>query len=291
MKTVVYQSYRTTAVPGWIARCMGTVRDWAALRGFDYLFVDDRLFDYVPAWYREKVQGQVQLVSDLARLELARELLAGEYERAIWVDADLVIFDADRFDIPTDKEYIFCREIWLERLTVRRALRDGLAHLSWPSRVQAWFRVNNALCVFTRANKMLDFYIHACQLMVKNRPGEIQALEVGTFFLTSLYERLRFPLLTNVGLFSPILLSDIARGKERYVKFYIKEFGAPVRAANLCASYEGKKYNGLTLHELDYDRALDQLVETSGAVVNRHLESGQMAFDPVATRRHNLSER
>jgi hypothetical protein len=44
-RTVVYQSYRTRDVPAWIATCMHTVRAWAASRGFDYRFIDGRLFD------------------------------------------------------------------------------------------------------------------------------------------------------------------------------------------------------------------------------------------------------
>jgi hypothetical protein len=37
----------------------------------------------------------VHLVSDLARLTLARDYLAQGYDRALWVDADVVVFDPD----------------------------------------------------------------------------------------------------------------------------------------------------------------------------------------------------
>ena len=68
MKTLVYQSFRTSDVPVWVTRCMKTVRGWAADRGFDYQFFDDRFFEYAPDWYREKVKHHRLLVGDLARL-------------------------------------------------------------------------------------------------------------------------------------------------------------------------------------------------------------------------------
>ena len=289
MKTVVYQSYRSTEEPVWIARCMQTVKRWSALKGFDYVFIDDRLFDYVPPWYREKVNGQVQLISDLARLELARELLSSGYERTIWADADLVVFDAERFEIAIREEYAFCREIWLEKLEVLRALRQGLTGLSWPQRVQPLFRVNNSVTVFTEANSMLDFYVHACKLLVKNKRGAIPKQEVGTFFLTRLYKSLRFPLLTDVALFSPVVMHDIAGGRGDYTKLYMEEFGSAVHAANLCASYSGEKYNGLRMDERLYDLVLDRLVETKGAVVNGFLDANKI--EPgLIPRQHELSE-
>jgi hypothetical protein len=290
LKTVVYQSYRSSGVPGWIARCMQTVERWAALKGFDYLFIDDRLFDYVPPWYREKVNGQVQLISDLARLELAKELLSSGYERTIWMDADLVVFDAERFDIRIREEYAFCREIWLEKLEALRALRHGLTSLSWPKRVQPLFRVNNSATVFTEANGMLDFYIHACKLLVKNKRGESPKQEVGTFFLTRLYKSLRFPLLTDIALFSPLVMHDIAHGKGDYIKLYIEAFGSPVRAANLCASYSGEKYNGLMMSERLYSLVLDRLIETKGAVVNSRLDSNKSEPGMAYPRQQELSE-
>ena len=270
---------------------MQTVERWAALKGFDYVFIDDRLFDYVPPWYREKVNGQVQIVSDLARLELAKELLASGYERTIWADADLVVFDAERFDITVREEYAFCREIWLEKLEVLRALRYALNSLSWPRRVQSRFRVNNAVTVFTKTNSMLDFYIHACKLLVKNRRGEIPKQEVGTFFLTRLYKSLHFPLLTEVALFSPLVMHDIADGRGDYIRLYIEEFGSPVRAANLCASYSGEKYNGLRMSDRLYGLVLDRLLETKGMVVNGHLDSNKMERAIAYPRQQKLSER
>lgn len=45
MKTVVYQSYKTTGVPQWIERCMDTVKKWASKQGYDYRFYDDEVLN------------------------------------------------------------------------------------------------------------------------------------------------------------------------------------------------------------------------------------------------------
>jgi len=138
---------------------------------------------------------------------------------------------------------------------------------------------------------MLDFYIHACKLLVKNKRGKIPKQEVGTFFLTRLYKSLRFPLLTDIALFSPLLMHDIAGGRGDHLKLYFEEFGSPVRAANLCASYSGEMYNGLRMNERLYGLVLDRLLETKGAVVNSHLDSNKTERGMVYPRQEKLSER
>ena len=52
---------------------MKSVRDWAEVRGYDYEFIDDKIFDLVPEWYLKKAEGKITLITDLARLELARQ--------------------------------------------------------------------------------------------------------------------------------------------------------------------------------------------------------------------------
>lgn len=57
LKTVVYQSYRTTEVADWRRRCMRATQSWAAAEGFDYRFIDDSFFDCVPDRYRLGARG------------------------------------------------------------------------------------------------------------------------------------------------------------------------------------------------------------------------------------------
>jgi hypothetical protein len=257
-------------VPGWIERCMSTVKSWAAGVGAEYSFVDDRLFDYVPRWYKEKVNGDILPVSDLARLELAKEFLSRGYERAIWIDADVLVFAPSLFTIDISEHYAFCREVWLEKLTGKEKLLESVKRGRW--RVSSCdHRVNNSVMVFVRGNLMLDFYIDACKFIVRDTQGEISRWSVGTYFLTNLYRVRAFPLLNNVGLFSPPVMQDIARGKGAYLKAHVKEFGTPVYAANLCGSSAGKEMDGVVVTDETYQQVIRQLMTTEGDVINKYL--------------------
>ena len=98
MRSVVFQSFRTADVSPWQERCLRSVREWASSRGVEYRFVDDSFFERCPAWYREKVHADKLLMSDLARLIVARELHDEGFERVVWVDADLLVVAAAGFD-------------------------------------------------------------------------------------------------------------------------------------------------------------------------------------------------
>lgn len=255
LKTVVYQSYRTFNVPDWITKCMKTVKDWANKKGFDYEFIDDRLFSYVPDWYIKRTNKNILPISDLARLELAKEFLSKGYDRTIWVDADVVVFDADNFNIDITKQFAFCREVWMDRLP--------------GGEVSYSLGINNAVTVFVKNNKILDFYIYACKSLVKNKPGNIDRLDVGTRFLSTLYPNVYFPLLTNVGLFSPIVMYAIAAGHKDYIRKYMKKFGSAIQAANLCSSLKERSFDGLVMNDKIYKAVINNLVSTKGSIINQ----------------------
>ena len=254
MKTVVYQSFRTFNVPPWIARCMETVRAWAAAQGFAYEFYDDRFFDLAPAWYREQTRNDVLPVSDLCRLLAARDLLKKGYQRTIWVDADAAVFDPERFQIDLSDGYAFCREVWIGMKP------DG----------GYYFRnsVNNAVTVFVQGNSFLEFYIDAVQSRIRNIPI-IDRLDASTRFLSHLHELMHLNLLTNVGLLSPLILADLISGRETMVKAYMVCFGSQIYAANLCSSFTGQTIDGVRMDEDVYGAALERLLATKGDAINR----------------------
>lgn len=248
MKTLVYQSYRTIDVAPWIRRCLDTVRDWAEVQGFEYRFIDDALFDFVPAWYRQKVANNILLVSDLARLEAAKQFLSSGYERVIWVDADVLVFDPDRFRIDVVEEYAFCRELWLAQD------ESGMLNL--------FRRVHNAVSVYVTGNHFLDFYSFASQRIVREQDAPT-SLDIGTRFLSSVHRFLPHPLLENVGMFSPALLQLIDQRRTDVLSEYRESFGKPVYAANLCASLSGQPDLGVGL----LDRVVDHLLSERGGVL------------------------
>lgn len=256
VSTVVYQSYRTRGVPLWIARCLRTVRRWAERRGHAYELVDDALFDEVPGWYRDKVDGDKVIMSDLGRLHHARRLLA-EHQRVIWVDADIVVFDEDRFRTEVDESYAVCREAWLSRTV------EG--QLSFFS------RVNNMVLVFDRGNPFLDFYQHACESIVRRAPGPVGRLDVGTRFLTVLHHAAPLPLLTSVALLSPLLMQDLTSGDGALTRLFMERVQEPLGAANLCASFRNTRVDGVVMEDRLFDAVVSRLVESRGEVLNGHL--------------------
>src|SRR5882757_9356511 len=86
MKTIIYQSFRTENVPGWIAACMKSVREWAEAKGFAYRFWDDRFFDFVPRELYPRASVNKCVLTDYARLIAAKQLLSEGWDRAVWLD-------------------------------------------------------------------------------------------------------------------------------------------------------------------------------------------------------------
>jgi hypothetical protein len=223
---------------------MASVRSWTLLRGFEYHFVDDRLFEYAPTWYRERVQHSILLVSDLARLIVAKELLT-EYDRAIWIDADFLIFEPSKLLVEQTQGYAFCRELWLE-MDSKNQLGGG-------------HRVNNAMSLFVRGNAILDFAIDACQSIVRQKTNHYK-LDVGTNFLTNLHAIVGFPLLDHVAMISPYLLINLVREISIPVRGYRKSFGSPMYAANLCSSFRKQTVNGMKMSDELFEQGVEVLL-------------------------------
>jgi hypothetical protein len=260
MRTVVFQSFRAHDVPGWMSRCMQSVREWAAARGHDYRFYGDELFERAPAWYRERTAHDKLLVSDLARAVLARELLA-DCELAIWMDADLLVFDPQRLRVEAPAGYAFCREAWIGR-------EKGA-----PFEAE---RVNNAVSAYARGNSFLPFYIDAMQAVVRQKP-KLSSLDAGTTLLTGLRRNVPLPLLNDIGTLSPWLLQELATGGDADLRRYAALMRVPIRAANLCGSSRGRALEGLEMTDAVFDRAVALLLETRGDAVNRLLPASQPA--------------
>ncbi|MRD49174.1 hypothetical protein [Caenimonas koreensis] len=258
MKTVVFQSYRTHNVAPWITTCMGTVRSWAQSRGYDYEFVDDSLFDRVPAWFRDKAAGEMCPVTDYARLVVARELMAKGYERTVWVDADMVVFAPQRLTVDVTDSFAYCREVWLG------IEADGTA--------KAWRGVNNSISIFVKGSVYLDFFIDAAERTAQNL-DVIPKIAISTRFLSQLHKTLPFKLLKNVGLFSPQVMADIAKGTRVALPAYGSVMTEKLACANLCGSMVGEgKLQRVLVTDSDYEAVVARCLETRGAVVNRFIK-------------------
>lgn len=258
--TLVIQSYRTRDVPEWLTRCMKSVVDWSKACGLDYEFVDDSLFDLLPAWYRERCGSQILPQTDLARLLLLRDRLRRGYRRVLWIDADVFICDPSRFAIEMQDGFAFCYEVWVE------SDANGSFWARGPS-------VNNAVTVMDAGNPLLDFYIYACQSIIRQRPaGGVGRLDASTLPLSRLGALMPLPLIRCVGLISPPVTRQVARGGGPLCAYYAAAFGRQMGAVNLCSSLRGIPTSGVTLADQDYAAAIEVLERTRGGVFNQYLE-------------------
>ena len=129
-----------------------------------------------------------------------RDYLDRGYDRAVWLDADVLVFAPQLLKIDTQSGYAFSHEVVLGELP------DGRIHISAPS-------INNAAMVFEKNHPMLEFYRFATEAILRNAPpGEIARTAVGPQFLRALNGAMPIERLTSVGLFTPRLMMDIANG-------------------------------------------------------------------------------
>jgi hypothetical protein len=252
LKTVVYQSYKTHDVPAWIARCMDGVKNWALSSGHDYRISGDEIFDLLPGDYRARAAGRMPVLSDLARLIMARNLLAEGYERTIWIDADVLIFDPEHFHIDTKEDFAFCREIWIQP--------------NGKGGIKVFRNVHNAVCVFNRGASFLDFYIDACQQVVGRIDAETSMVNqiVGPKLLSALHNMIGYPVMQNIGMLSPLVLQDIDRDGGPALDMLISEMPGPMQAANLCSSLAGGVIDNIDLNHTMMNRIVTALVEVRG---------------------------
>lgn len=260
MQTIVLQSYRSHDIPDWIATCLRTAGEWANQSGFDHVLTGDDFFDYAPAWARERCGTNIFPITDLARLHMMHDYLGRGYDRAVWLDADVIVFAPQLLKIDTQAGYAFCHEVTLKTST------DGRIHLTAPS-------INNAAMVFEKNHPMLEFYRFASEAILRHTPPDkITRMAVGPKFLMALNGAMPIERLTSVGLFTPRLIEDIAEGGHHLCARYARQFGHPMAAANLC-HFTRHCADIARRQRLDtiFEQAIERLLKTQGQILNRHL--------------------
>ena len=129
---------------------------------------------------------------------------------------------------------------------------------------------NNSVSIFTQDNRQLDFLIDAC-LRIASAHDAMPKLAFGAHFVAGLAQIMPAPLLLSVGVFSPILIRDIASGADRFVPRYASQLPARLAAVNLCNSLVGQNIDGFTAGESDYRAAVERCLVSRGEVVNRYV--------------------
>lgn len=225
MTTIVIQSFHDDP-PAWIARAMASVRAWTDRQGGSYRCVGDEIFERLTVEQRRKAGRYPQVATDLARLALLREALDEGAERAVWLDADVVVFDPARLDLSAaDADgYAFGREVWVQ------PRKDGRG-------LEARRNVHNAICVFDRGNPMLAFYAHAAaRILDRAEAGRLAPQTLGPKLLTSLHNTVNLPLVETCGMASPPVVRDLAAGGGSALDLLLAESPWPPAALNLCHS-------------------------------------------------------
>jgi len=236
--TLVIQSYRAHDVPDWLRRCLTSVRAWADSRGFAYRFLGDELFDPLPARLQLRAAHLPAMRADLGRLHAIAAALAEGYHRAVWVDADVLVFAP--LHLPEDREHYLCREVWIE-----------------PNLVDD--RVNNCVCSFTAASTLLPFYRDACMQIIDATSGALDPLALGTRLLTGLDRMVPVPTYEAIGLASPFVLRELAE-TGRLPEALRTRHREELAAVNLCASFRGTTIRGtFTIDDALYEAAIARL--------------------------------
>ena len=163
------------------------------------------------------------MLSDLARLLALQQALDQGWAQVIWADADLLIYSPDELLPARPQDCAFGRETWVDDD------RNG--------RLRAWRSVHNAFMQFSVGSVVLPYLIMSIQSMASRIDPHAAAPQVfGPKLLTALHSISQFNLIEQVTAFSPVVLTDIARGQGRYLRYLHQVQPQVPRAANLCAS-------------------------------------------------------
>jgi len=201
---------------------MESVRVWAEARHWGYRFLDDRFFEFAPAGVRERCAGNLYALSDICRLRWMQQELDAGVERVIWADADVLVFAPSMLDVTTQSGYAFAHEIFL------------------PVRMDGKFDVlegcNNALMVCERRGRsMLDRYLALCMARLATLPpGPVPRTALGPSLLREWQGKDEFELIGHVGLFTRIIMEQIADGTGGLVAECARRARGRLAAANLC---------------------------------------------------------
>jgi len=240
LKTLVLQSHSNPLPHAWIESCIDSVKHWAHINHFDYLFLDDELFNYVSTDILEKTSNQTVIATDLARLIALQDFLSKGFERVIWCDADFLIFAPTEFSLSQDS-YLLGREVWIQK--------DNKFKLT------AYTKVHNAFMMFKQENPFLTFYIDSAKRLIRKNNGNVPPQFVGPKLLTAIHNIVQCPVLETAGMLSPLVINDITNGVGPALTLYKQRSPLEINAANLCSSL------------CDNDLLSEQTIETCIAIL------------------------
>lgn len=240
-QTIVLQSHRQPLPYPWLARCINSVKSWSKLNKFDYRFIGDELFDYVPTELLKKTETQRVIATDLARLKALQLFLAQGYKSVIWCDADFLIFSPNNFSLPNEN-YAVGREVWVQT-------DDKNAQ-----KLTAYTKVHNAFLLFRQGNSFLEFYIDTAEKLLRLNQGPMPPQFIGPKLLTAIHNVAQCPVQETAGMLSPPVIQDIANKDGPALRLFLQRSPQAITAANLC--------NSLYVQDKASAKQMDQCITT-----------------------------
>lgn len=228
---------------------MDSVKAWCRENQFEYLFLDDSLFDYLDPALMQKLKQQKVIATDIARLYAIREGLH-KFDRVLWFDADFLIFAPNDFLLPNQtalpEGYMLGREVWVQ------------AKANQPNKLKANVKVHNAFLLFDRQNSFLDFYLEHAERLVNKCEGPMPPQFVGPKLLTALHNTVVCPVLETAGMLSPLVIDDLLADTSQCCALNLmkKRSVQPIAGANLCYSLSNQNNRS----DKDILRLVEQLL-------------------------------
>ena len=244
IKTLVLQSHRTPLPAQWINRCISSVKNWATQYQFDYLFIGDELYGYVPKSLLKKTKAQPIIATDLARLRALQFYLKQGFDRVIWCDADFLIFAPDNFLLP-DEPYALGREIWVQNDRKK------------TTKLNVYIKVHNAFMLYCKNNSFLDFYADTAERLLTLNQGQMPPQFIGPKLLTAIHNIAQCPVLETAGMLSPRVIQDLANGTTSALSLMKQRATQSIFAANLCSSLYAKA----EFNEQQIQQCIDKLLQ------------------------------
>jgi len=254
MQTMLLQSYRSSHIPSWIMTCMTSAKNWAEKESWSYCFIDDDLFEFVPAETRRKFFGYPQMLSDIARLAWAKQVFMEDtsVDRILWLDADIIIFAPETLDIAADSRFAVGRQVWVQP--------------GQGNKLKIYRQVHNACLLAGRDTPVLDFLLYTV-LRTADRLDQISSPQMfGPKLLTALHNIVGFDVIEGIGMASPLVLQDLVNGDSGPLGLLQQSSKVPIGALNLCGSYRNKVIDGVVCNDELFDQAIAQLCERQGGL-------------------------
>lgn len=228
MTTLVVQSHRDPLPAPWYQTSTASVLQWCRIRSYEYRWYGDEIFARLPGSLAAKLANEPVVASDLARLVLLQELLADDYERVVWVDADVLVLEPAALTLP-DADALFGREVW-----VQPADPDAPG-----GRVRTYRKIHNAFMAFRAAEPVLPFYRMSAERILNRydfAAGPVVPQLVGPKLITLLHNAIGFDVLEAAGMLSPWVGRDLLAGGGPALERFQAESAVLPAAVNVCGS-------------------------------------------------------